>query len=100
MRLAAFLVAWLAAPLAVADETRTIHVVSNGWHAGIVVARADWPERRTPEFADLASAPFVEIGWGDREYYPASSPTILMAIAAGIGANPAVIHAYLGVASA
>jgi uncharacterized protein (TIGR02117 family) len=91
MRLAAILAAWLVAAGALADGARTIHVVSNGWHAGIVVSRGDWPPGRTPELADLAGA-FVEIGWGDREYYPASSPTILMAIAAGLGANDSVIH--------
>lgn len=71
---------------------RTIHVVSNGWHAGIVVARDDLPHGKLPEAADFPDSGFVEIGWGDREYYTAPSPTLGAALAAGLGANPSVIH--------
>ena len=39
---------------AAADETkRIVHVTSNGWHSGIVIARADLPESAIPETADF-----------------------------------------------
>ena len=91
--------AWLGALLpsgaaaqAAPERDPMIHVVSNGWHAGIVIARADLPQGVMPEAAEFADLAFLEFGWGDREYYPSRSPTIAMAFAAGLGANPAVIH--------
>jgi uncharacterized protein (TIGR02117 family) len=73
------------------DEIRVpIHVVSNGWHTGIVVARAALPVGAVPEATDFPDAPYLEFGWGDAEYYPAPSPTLGMAVVhlVGLPAHP------------
>jgi uncharacterized protein (TIGR02117 family) len=75
----------------VADSV-AIHVTSNGWHTGIVVARASLPPGAIPEATDFPSAPYLEFGWGDAEYYPAPRPTLGMALGAAFGANPAIVH--------
>lgn len=69
-----------------------IHVTSNGWHTGIVVARASLPPGVIPEAADFPIAPYLEFGWGDAEYYPAPRPTLGMALGAALGPNPAIVH--------
>ena len=69
-----------------------IHVTSNGWHTGIVVARASLPPGAIPEAADFPLAPYLEFGWGDAEYYPAPRPTLGMALGAALGPNPAFVH--------
>ena len=56
-----------------------IFVASNGWHSGIVVAKADLPPDRLPETVDFPEARFLEFGWGDAVYYPAKQPTFGMA---------------------
>jgi uncharacterized protein (TIGR02117 family) len=93
--------AWLAAcgsaaaPPAPEDSgpaDRVVYVVSNGWHTGLVVARADVPAGRIPEAADVANASYLEFGWGDREYYPSPRPTVGMALAAALTPSPAVLH--------
>jgi uncharacterized protein (TIGR02117 family) len=71
---------------------RVVYVLSNGWHTGLVVARADVPPGRIPEAADVADARYLEFGWGDREYYPAPRPTVGMALAAALTPSPAVLH--------
>ena len=66
-------------------------VVSNGWHSGIVLARADVPEAIIPEVADLPHARFFEFGWGDAEFYPAREGGTWLALRAAFP-GPAVLH--------
>lgn len=73
-------------------ETRTIFVLSNGWHTSIVIARADLLPGRIPEVADFSKARFLEFGWGDAEYYPAKDPTLGMTLRAGLVPTPALVH--------
>lgn len=73
-------------------DSVAVHVTSNGWHTGIVVARASLPSGAIPEAADFPEAPYLEFGWGDAEYYPAPRPTLGMALGAAIGPNPAIVH--------
>jgi len=70
----------------------TVHVVSNGWHSGIVLARADLPAGAIPEAEDFPTAPYLEFGWGDAEYFPARNPTFGMALSAALTPSPAVVH--------
>ena len=57
------------------DSTGVIYVVQHGWHAGIAVRRADVPAGRWPVLDDVADAPYVEVGWGEAQYYPGASAT-------------------------
>ena len=69
-----------------------IFVTSNGWHSGIVVAKADLPPDRLPETVDFPEARFLEFGWGDAVYYPAKQPTFGMSLKAALVPTPAVVH--------
>ncbi len=86
---AVLLMVAVVAPGAAAE--RLIFVTSNGWHSGIVVARADLPEAAIPEIADFPDAVFFEFGWGDAAYYPARRPTFDLAMRAALP-GPAVVH--------
>ena len=66
-------------------------VASNGWHSGIVLARADVPESVIPEIADFPQARFLEFGWGDAEFYPAREAGAWLALRAAFP-GPAVMH--------
>lgn len=81
-------------PAAAPDEgpaDHVVHVVSNGWHTGIVVPR-DALGDMVPEAGDFPEAAWFEFGWGDREYYPAESPDVGMALSAVLVPTPAVVH--------
>jgi len=82
---------WLALAATAADAA-TIHLVSNGWHTGLVLARADIPADRIPELADVGDAAYVEFGWGDRDYYPHPRPTLGMALSAALTPSPSVVQ--------
>lgn len=72
--------------------SKTIYIVSHGWHAGVVLARADIPIDLLPEATDFPSARYLEIGWGDRDYYPAKDPGLLTMLNAVLFPTPGVLH--------
>jgi uncharacterized protein (TIGR02117 family) len=74
------------------DSGIAIYVTSNGWHSGIVVARALLPAGAIPEAADFPDAPYLSFGWGDAAYYPAPRPTIAMTLRAALLPTPAIVH--------
>lgn len=74
-------------------KDHVVTVVSDGWHAAIVVPRAQLIETGlVPETGDLPNTRFVEFGWGDRAYYPAREKTLGIALTAALQPTPAVIH--------
>ncbi len=92
---------WFAACMAAASppldaqtqRTHSVAVVSNGWHAAIVIGRAELVATGLlPEADDFPDAAFLEFGWGDRVYYPAKEKTLGMALEAALTATPAVMH--------
>lgn len=73
-------------------DTVTLHVVSHGWHSGLVIPAAlidlsTWPARR--EFPD---ADHFEVGWGDRGYYQATDPGLWLGLRALFRPSPGVLH--------
>lgn len=70
----------------------TVHVVSNGWHTGIVLARSDLSAGAIPETGDFPRARYFEFSWGDAKYFPAPEKTIRMAMGALLTPTAAVIH--------
>jgi uncharacterized protein (TIGR02117 family) len=80
------------APAPVEPATITLHVVNHGWHTGIVLRRADLPAGAWPASADFPHAESLEVGWGDRDYYPARDPGIGTALDALLLPTPGVLH--------
>jgi uncharacterized protein (TIGR02117 family) len=70
----------------------TVWVVDHGWHTGLVVRRADVDRRLWPEVDDVPAAAFLEVGWGDRDFYMAEPGTAWMALRAAFGGTPTVLH--------
>lgn len=80
-----------AAPAPQAASHR-IHVVSHGWHSGIVVRAADVPADAWPARRDFDAAEYLEVGWGHREYYRASDPSVWLGLRALLWPSPGVLH--------
>lgn len=111
--LVAFFSAWTFAPHVAphtvenkADDGPKAHVayvVSNGWHAGVVVPagriNALLPElkkrfeKTNATSGDTARAVnYYEIGWGDRGFYEAKEITTLMTVQAMFNSPGSVMH--------
>ena len=48
-----------------------IYVITHGWHTGIAMRAADIDFARWRPLPHPARTRYIEIGWGDRDYYPA-----------------------------
>ncbi len=87
-------------PACAADDVRAarppaFYVGSHGWHTSIVIPRADIPKGLWPRGVaerTFAGYTFLEIGWGDRKFYPAPKPNALMALDAVLSPGPSVLH--------
>jgi uncharacterized protein (TIGR02117 family) len=96
----AFVLCWLlcgcatppVAELPGAPATDSIFLVSQGWHSGIAVRRANIPDPLLPEKRDFPGADWLEFGWGDRDYYMAPSPGPWLSFKAAILPSRSVVH--------
>ncbi len=69
----------------------TVYLVAHGWHAGIVVRRADIPPGVWPEREDFPEAEYLEVGWGEREGYMGPI-TLLSVVKAVLWPGRSVLH--------
>lgn len=81
-----------AASIEAPPASRTLHVVGHGWHTGIVLRAADVPADAWPARGDFPDAQYLEVGWGDRDYYPAADPGAWLALKAAFWPTPGVLH--------
>ena len=70
-----------------------IYLVAHDKHSGIAVRRADIPAGLWPESRDFPQADYLEVGWGDRDYYYGRNQSWGAALRAALGSdNPSVLH--------
>ena len=74
------------------EPARLIYLVSHGWHTGIVVKRQDIPLDVWSESRDFPDADYLEIGWGEGDYYQAREPSVGLALKAACGSTASVLH--------
>ena len=71
---------------------KTVYLASHGWHAGIVIRRADIPSGIWPEHRDFPVAEYLEVGWGDRDFYRSPDPGLGITLKAGLLPTESVLH--------
>ncbi|PHQ65425.1 MAG: hypothetical protein COB99_04080 [Sulfurimonas sp.] len=75
-----------------ASEYKDIFVVNNGWHAGIVVKLKDINSSQWKIEPTFKEFKYIEIGWGDEDYYKSSDPSIWITLKAGLVPTSSVLH--------
>lgn len=81
-----------APELSLTDQrTIPIYVTAHGWHTAIAWAQQDSP---TPDWGaeNWRTAPFVEFGWGDRQFYFAGDESLLSILRIVFVPSESVIH--------
>ena len=70
-------------------KTRTIYYVQHDWHSGLA-----WSQQGLEAFGveSWKDAPYIEVGWGDRQFYFAGDKSILSTLRAAFIPSPSVIH--------
>ena len=74
------------------DSLKAIHIVSHGWHTGIIINKVDLSESLWPINIDFSGSKFLEIGWGDKDFYMNDDPNYLTALKAAIWPTKSVLH--------
>lgn len=73
-------------------QCATVHVINHGWHVGLVLPVAGIPEGLLPEAGDFPAADYLELGWGDRDYYRADTPGPWQTLKAAFWPTASVLH--------
>jgi len=81
-----------ADPKATERPTVTIFLVAHEQHTGIAVRRTDVPAGLWPESRDFPRADYLEVGWGDRDYYFRGDQGAWATLAAVLWPTPSVLH--------
>ena len=74
------------------EPVKPVWVVSHGWHVGLAMRRADISTAIWPESAELGDVRFVEVGWGDGDFYPSPTPTSGLVLKAAFFSTSSVLH--------
>lgn len=90
-----FYILFLVSPLTLEKqdpELHDIYVCSLGWHTGIVVPAYSMPDSIWREGHDYSDADYLEIGWGEVDYFPHDGGTLWYAIKSVFWPTPSVLH--------
>jgi len=68
------------------------YIVSHGWHTGVVLRRADIPATLWPESRDFPTAGYLEVGWGEWDFYQTPGAGSGLALQAVLWPNASVLQ--------
>ena len=74
------------------EPHKTIYLVSHGWHAGIVLRRTDIPDSNWPALGDFPNAQYMEVGWGDMDFYLTADPHWGLTLKAALWPTASALH--------
>lgn len=74
------------------DSSKTIYVVEQGWHTGIVILKAAIPDSLLPERDHFPGSAYLEFGWGDRDFYQNPQFNLFQAFKALFWPTATVVH--------
>jgi uncharacterized protein (TIGR02117 family) len=77
---------------AVRENAKRIFVVHNNWHAALVIRKADLTQDIVPEKDHFPEADYLEMSWGDRDYFPAIEESVGLALRAAFWSRGSVLH--------
>lgn len=72
---------------------RNLYIVDNYWHAGFVLPVDALPDSLRRTLERVGDARYVEIGWGDDQFYRSPKSTSGLALQAMFASKGSVIHA-------
>jgi uncharacterized protein (TIGR02117 family) len=86
-------------PVSAQEEPRYIYLVRHEWHAGLVVKYDDIDPHLWPEKDDFPEALYLEVGWGDRDFYQTPRPGLGLLLQAALK-SPASVLFVIGLPTA
>ena len=86
-------------PVSAQEEPRYIYLVRHTWHTGLVVKYDDIDARLWPEKNDFPEALYLEVGWGDRDFYQTPWAGLVILLQAAVK-SPASVLLVVGLPTA
>jgi uncharacterized protein (TIGR02117 family) len=74
-------------------RTQRISVLVDGYHSGLIVPAREVPEAAWPARRDFPEADYLELGWGEREYYARVDPGAWLGLRALFTPSPSTLRA-------
>ena len=78
--------------LADGESVKTVFLVHDNWHAALIIRKADLPDGTVPERNHFPEAEYLELSWGDQDYFPATDEGIGLALRAAFWSRGSVLH--------
>ncbi|MEA2091576.1 MAG: DUF2459 domain-containing protein [Campylobacterota bacterium] len=75
-----------------AESDKDIFVINYEWHAGIVVKVKDINSSLWEVEPIFKESKYIEVGWGDEDFYKSSDPSVWMTLKAGLLPTSSVVH--------
>ena len=76
----------------VSGPRKDLWVVRHSWHTRVAMRRGDVDPSIWPESRDFDDSAFLEVGWGDLDFYSKAVPSVWDAIDPVVRATPATLH--------
>ena len=73
-------------------EYKKIYVLKHRWHTGIILKGSESKELLPALGNDFNNSQYIEIGWGDKDFYMAEKETLWLALRAVLWPTESVIH--------
>jgi len=74
------------------EPRKTIYLVNHGYHTTIVLRRADIPDNIWPKLGNFPDMEYLEVGWGDMDYYQIPDPHLGFILKAALLPTASVLH--------
>lgn len=74
------------------EPVQSIYIIGHGGHAGIVIRRSDIPDGLWSENHDFPDVEYLEVGWGDEDYYQSLDPHVGLTLKAAFLPTGSVLH--------
>lgn len=74
------------------ETPHTFYVIGHGWHTGIAVHREDLVKYVLSLENGSGNGNYIEIGWGDEQFYRAKKVTLGLVLQAILWPTPTVLH--------
>ena len=75
-----------------ATEYKKIYLLKHRWHTGIIINRSESCELLLALGNDFSNSQYIEIGWGDKDFYMAEKETVWLTIKAMFWPTKSVLH--------
>lgn len=74
------------------ESPRIVRVAAHGMHSGLILEAKDVSVAAWPVRGDFPAAEYLEVGWGDREYYMRGDPGLWLGLRALAWPTSSVLH--------